>query len=232
MIQYVKSLSKSPLFARISEKELITMLTCLRAQIISAEKGKTILHQGDPAKQFGVLVSGSANIIHVGETGNHIIIANVKPGETFAETFACSEFDALPVSVVANETCTVLMLEHRRVVTGCQNGCTMHSRLVTNLLKILAQKNLILNQKLQIVMQHTTREKLLLYLMTEHQKSESDRFAIPFDRQGLADYLGVERSAMSSELSKLQKSGILRYCKNEFEFLYETAQNETEKTEE
>lgn len=232
MIQYVKSLSKSPLFARISEKELITMLTCLRAQIITAEKGKVILHQGDPAKQFGVLLSGSANIVHVGETGNHIIIANVKPDETFAETFACAEFDALPVSVIANEPCTMLMLEHSRVVTGCRNGCTMHSRLVTNLLKILAKKNLVLNQKLQIVMQRTTREKLLLYLQTERKKAESNCFTIPFDRQGLADYLGVERSAMSAELSRMQKSGILRYCRNEFEFLSEEMQPHTEKKKE
>jgi len=219
MRQYLPELRQSPLFDHISDEDVVRTLTCLNAQAILFERGRIILHQGSSARHFGVVLRGAAQVMQVDHQGNHTIITAVGPGELFAESFACAGCDALPASVVAIEDCEALMFEQARVITGCRNGCMAHSRLVTNLMRSLALKNITLNQKLSIITRRTTRDKLMAYFDAQRSRANTQRFVIPFDRQGLADYLGVERSAMSAELSKMKKDGLIDFKKNEFESL-------------
>ena len=212
-------LMKCPLFARIDPADLPHLLSCLKAQQLHVPKGGHILTQGDPARFFGVLLSGRAQIIRGDMQGSHTVTAAVHPGDLFAEALICAGEEFLPVNVIATEECVVLLIEHNRLIHACQKGCMSHSLLVTSLLRILSQKTLLLNQKLEIVTRRTTREKLMAYLQTQSTHANSRRFIIPFDRQGLADYLGVERSAMSTELGKLKKAGLIDFRKNEFELL-------------
>jgi CRP-like cAMP-binding protein len=128
--------------------------------------------------------------------------------------FAFAEEMTLPVSVVATADSSVLLIDSRRLVAPCAKACRFHGRLIQNTLQMVSKKNVLLTQKNLLISKRTTREKLLSYLSEESRKAGSRRFVIPFDRQGLADYLIVERSAMSSELSKLQKEGVLRFRKN------------------
>lgn len=216
MKQYLTLLKHCPLFARMDERALEALLVCLGAKMLHFAKGKSILAQGDPARFFGVVLSGSVQVIRGHVQGEHTVIAAVEEGGIFAETLACAALEALPVHVVAMSDCTVMLLEHSRVVKACGKGCVAHSQLVVALLGLIAQKNMQLNQKLEIVMQRTTREKLLAFLRTRSMKEGSMHFSIPFDRQGLADYLGVERSAMSTELNKLKREGAIDFHKNEF----------------
>lgn len=219
MKRYQSLLTRCSVFSGIEPDSLIPMLSCLSAQVLSFKKGESILRQGDPAYCFGVLLSGSAQIIAGDIRGDHAIIAQVRQTEMFAESFACAALPSLPVSVVALENCLVLLLDSRRATAACSRGCMAHSRLVTALLRGVCQKNLMLNEKLQIVMQRTTREKLLAYLSARKNQVGSSHFSIPFDRQGLADYLGVERSAMSSQLGRLKKEGLIDFRKNQFTLL-------------
>jgi len=212
-------LMNCPLFERLAPAALPQLLSCLNAQLVHVPKGGCILQQGDPARFFGVLLSGDAQIIRGDVQGSHTIIEAIRPSELFAEALACAALDSLPVNVVAASDCTVLLMEHSRVMRACSRGCVAHSILVTSLLRIVSQKNLQLNQKLEIVTQRSTREKLMAYLHSQSLRADSRRFSIPFDRQGLADYLGVERSAMSTELGKLKKAGLIDFCKNTFELL-------------
>lgn len=228
MQNYLSNMRQCLLFDRIADEDLLRTLECLRAQVVCAKRNQVILHQGEPATRLGVVLCGSVRVVSTDEYGNHSVIASIGEKEVFGDSFACAGLPASPVSVVASQESDILLLEHQRVITGCRNGCEAHSLLVTNLLRVIAQKNLMLNRKLNIVTRRTTREKLLAYLREQQKQTGTHRFTIPFDRQMLADYLGVERSAMSAELSKMKQAGLIDYTRNEFEILPPAGETHTE----
>lgn len=219
MKKYLEILKKCPLFEGIHSEELLAMLDCLGAKQEEFDKKYTIFSEGSPARRLGVLLSGSAQVIRLDYDGNRSILMEIQAGELFGEAFACAEVDELPISVVANEPCKVLLIENRRILQTCHRGCGFHHRLIYNLMKDLATKNLQLHQRSMIHSKRTTREKLLAYLAPMARKAEGAVFTIPFDRQELADYLEVDRSGLSAEISKLRKEGILESRKKEFRLL-------------
>ncbi|MCM1221400.1 MAG: Crp/Fnr family transcriptional regulator [Lachnospiraceae bacterium] len=141
--------------------------------------------------------------------GNRSLLKILYPSELFAEAFSCAELDAMPVSVLALKNSQVLLFYCRRMLTICSNACKFHNQLLCNLLREMAKKNLALNQKIRFMSQKKTKEKLMTYLLEEAKRQGKPDFIIPYDRQALADFLGVERSAMSSEISKLKKDGVI-----------------------
>ncbi len=219
MKEFYGILQNCALFRGVQETELEAMLACLDARKVTAQKEESIFREGDPADFVGVVLKGAVRILRTDFYGNQSIVGQVEPGDLFGEAFSCAGVQALPVSAVAAQPAEVLLLDIHRVLTLCANTCTFHSRIVSNLVQVLASKNLGLNQKLDIASRRTTRDKLLAYLTARAKAAQSARFTIPFDRQALADYLGVERSAMSAELSKLQKEGILKTHRSQFELL-------------
>lgn len=216
MEAYMTLLKKTCLFSGINDEDISTMLNCLSARIASYQKEEFILHTGDLVDQVGMVLSGSVLIIKEDFWGNRSILSEISPGSLFAETYACIGTTPLEVSTVASSDCQVLFLDFQKLLTTCSSACHFHTRLIHNLLSTLAQKNRILTKKLEHMSQKTTRDKLLSYLSAESLKAKSPSFTIPFNRQQLADYLSVDRSAMSSELGKLRKEGILDYNKNTF----------------
>lgn len=207
------------LFAGISPADLDGMLACLGARAVEYERGRPVLRSGERVTAFGVVLSGQVQIFQEDYFGNRSIFANAGPGQLFAESFACAEASALPVSVTALADSRLLFIDCGRLSAPCSRACGFHSRLVHNLLNILARKNIALTQKIEITSRRTTREKLLAYLSAQARQAGSGRFFIPFDRQELADYLSVDRSAMSAELGRLRDGGLLRFRKNRFELL-------------
>ena len=229
MREFLTQIRQCALFERIDEEGLLKTLNCLNVQIVSCEKGKVIFHQGDEPKYFGVVLRGSVHVAVNHSSGIQTLIGAVDAGDLFAETCACAEEEMLPSSFIAAQDSVVMVLDYMRVITGCRNnGCLAHSLLVTNLMRSIARKNLMLAQKLGVVTQRTTRDKLIAYLHGQQKLAGSVRFTIPFDRQALADYLGVDRSAMSAELSKMKKAGMIDFRKNEFEIFHLTMQGETQ----
>lgn len=219
MEEYFDILSQCPLFAGICLQELGQMLSCLGGKITGIAKGNPVFLEGDPAEFMGVVLSGKVQIVRTDYYGNRSVLTVVSPGGLFGEAFACAGVETLPVSAMALQTCTVLLLDCKRVLTGCSNACPFHSRLVQNLLQGIAQKNLILTQKIRCMSQKTTQEKLMEFLLEQAKQQGSAEFVIPYDRQALADYLGVERSAMSAELSKLKKAGWIDCSGSRFRML-------------
>ena len=185
MRKFLSYLAASPLFAGIHEDEAESMLSCLEAKFREFDKNAYILRAGSRAESIGILLTGSAYIIQEDFWGNRNMIAQITPGQVFAEAFACA----------------------------------FHSRVIRNLLSDLARKNLRFNEKLTHMTQRTTREKLLSYLSAYSLREGSSSFDIPFNRQQLADYLSVDRSAMSNELCRLRDEGILRFTRSHFELL-------------
>ncbi len=217
--KYLEILKKCPLFDGIDNEDLIRMLGCLGAKTESFDKKYTVFAEGGVAKFIGILLSGSAHAVQIDYYGNRSILAEIKAGEVFGEAFACAETKALPVSVIANEQCEVMLIEAKHILHTCQNGCPFHHRLIYNLMKGLAEKTISFHQRIEITSRRTTREKLLAYLHFYSKKVSKKEFDIPFDRQELADYLEVERSGLSVEIGKLKKDGIIDSHKRHFVLL-------------
>jgi len=207
MKKYLEALSQCLLFHDIETSDLETMLNCLDAKTIEIPKGSPVFMEGSPAEFVGVVLSGKVQIVRDDYYGNRSVLTVLEPGELFAEVFSCAELKTMPVSAIALKISTVLLLDCRRVLTSCSNACVFHSQLMKNLLKEMAEKNLAMNRKIRYMSQRTTKEKLMSYLLDQAKQKKSPEFTIPYDRQALADYLGVERSAMSAEISKLKKAG-------------------------
>ena len=216
MEKYLKIIKKCPLFAEIGEEDLLRMLNCLGAKVVSFDKKYTVFAEGSPAKYIGIMLSGSAQIIQVDYYGNRSILSEVSAPQVFAEAFACAEVGALPVTVIANDPCDIMLIECDHILHTCSNNCGFHQQLIFNLMKDLASKTILFHQRIEITSKRTTREKLLTYLLMQARAAGRDSFDIPFDRQELADYLEVDRSGLSAEISKLRREGILDSNKHHF----------------
>ncbi len=216
MKEYLDNIPASPLFEGIEDNELQSVLRCLSPAVRSFDKGAYILRQGDCTEELGLVLSGAVSVIKEDFWGNQTIMARILPGQLFAETYACSPGTPLSVSAVSEAPCSVLLLNVGRILAVCGEACPFHSRLVRNLLGVLAEKNLMLNEKITHTSQRTTRDKLLSYLSAESQRQGGGRFLCPFNRQQLAAYLSVDRSAMSAELGRMRDEGLIQYDKNRF----------------
>lgn len=219
MENFFPILNKCPLFDGIAPEEIQSMLGCLGAKQVSARKGQLVFHEGDEAIYVGIVLTGSVQLVREDYYGNRSIVAHIAPGEVFGETYACAGLSVLPISVVADEDCECLLIDCRRITASCTNACVFHSRMIYNLLRLVANKNLMFDRKIEITSKRTTREKLMAYLMTQAKIHGSDSFTIPYDRQELADYLEVDRSGLSAEISKLRKEGRLECEKSTFHLL-------------
>ncbi len=219
MEQYLHILQNCRLFREINDADLLRMLHCLGARIEQFDKKDSIFLEGRPAKYIGIVLSGSVQIIRLDYYGNRSILLEVRQNDLFGEAFACAEIKELPVSVIANEPSIIMLIDCSHILHTCNNQCGFHHQMVFNLMKDLAVKTMEYHQKIEITSKRTTRDKLLTYLSIQAEKAGSNCFTIPFDRQELADYLNVERSGLSVEISKLQKEGELRSRKNYFELL-------------
>lgn len=219
MKKYLEVLKKCPLFDRIAEDDLLRMLSCLGARIIFFDKKYTVMAEGNVARYIGIVLSGSVQIIQVDYYGNRSILSSVGQSQMFAEAFACAEMSALPVSVIAGEASEIMLIDSAHILHTCTNNCGFHQQLIFNLMKDLAQKSILFHQKLEILANRTTKDKLMAYLMLEARRAGSNSFDIPFDRQELADYLEVDRSGLSVEISRLREEGVLKSHKKHFELL-------------
>lgn len=209
MVKKLGILQSCSLFTGIEPASLRAMLGCLSANFICYEKNEAIFREGDSIHHLGVVLSGAVQIVKNDFFGNRSIVASIGPGQLFGESFACANVPALPVSAVACEKSEIMLVDCRRITMTCSNACAFHNQMVLNLLQVMAQKNLLFNRKVEILSQRSTRDKLMTYLLEEARRNCSREFTIPFDRQALADYLCVERSALSAEISRMKKAGIL-----------------------
>ncbi|NLT58179.1 MAG: Crp/Fnr family transcriptional regulator [Clostridiales bacterium] len=208
-----------PLFDGIDAADLKTLLDCLSATRRRCEKNEFVFLAGDRVTLIGIVLSGGVRILQEDFWGNRAILDNIGPGGLFGEAFSCAEVEHLPVSVMSVLPSDILLVDYRRIITTCSSACVFHARLIRNMLHIMAEKNVRLTQKMEILTRRSTREKLLRYLSAQAQQTGGSSFTIPFNRQELAEYLAIDRSAMSKELSKMQQDGLLRVDRSRFELL-------------
>ena len=219
MKNYTDVLKTVRLFKGIEEADLQPLLSCLAAKSVRFEKGQTVFSIGERIEKYGIVLSGQVQVVQYDYYGNRSNLVKIDIGNLFGESFACAEIKTLPVSVITMSESELLFIDCHRLAVPCAKACGFHSKLIQNMLNIVSMKNISLTQKIEFTSKRTTREKLLAYLSAEAKKSGSSHFCIPFNRQELADYLSVERCAMSAELSKLRNDGVLKFHKNQFDLL-------------
>lgn len=214
-----ENISRSVLFQNISPADTESVLRCLSAVQKQYKKGEIIFRAGEKARAMGLVISGSVDIVRDDLWGNRQILGTAKSGELFGESYACMPGEIFMITAQASEDSEILFLEVGKILTACSPACEFHSRLIHNLLYVLAEKNLALTRKIDHMGQRNIREKVMSYLSFQAEKQNCRSFLIPFNRQQLADYLAVDRSALSAELSRMQKDGIIKFEKNRFKIL-------------
>jgi len=216
MDKYISILRKTRLFSGVGEQELTSMLGCLEARCCKYKKGSYVLRQGEYLDSITVLVEGRLHIQQNDYWGNRSIISVIDVGEMFGEAYAAPDSGAVLNDVVAVEDSTVIYFNVRKILTVCSSACKFHAAVVQNLFFAISEKNRKLMGKLGHMSRRTTREKLISYLSEEAKRQNSSSFSISFNRQQLADFLSVDRSAMSNELCKMRDEGLLNFHKNHF----------------
>lgn len=219
MKKYISILKETKLFTGVGDDEIISMLDCLGARLCTYKKGEYVLRQGEVLNDIMILAEGELHIQRDDYWGNRSILMRLSPGEMFGEAYVAPESDALLNDVAAVSDSSVIFIDAKRTIATCPSACRFHAMVVQNLFYAISEKNRKLVRKLGHMSRRTTREKLMAYLSEESKRQNSPSFRIPFNRQQLADYLSVDRSAMSSELGKMRDEGMLEFEKNSFTLL-------------
>ncbi len=225
MASYPETLFHLPIFHSISREDISSLLHCITDLTREYKKSETVFQEGQSIKQIGVLLSGSLQILQDDYFGNRTILRTILQGEIFGESFALSDKPSEVLRVIASQDSKIIFLNKDQILKPCSKQCHFHETLIRNLLEITSHKNIVLTEKIHILSKRSTREKVLSYLSYEYKKKKTNPFVIPYDRQELADYLCVDRSALSQELSKLHKDGLIAYRKNVFSFLNDQSEN-------
>lgn len=217
--KYLDVLKNNLLFRGFESADLESILNCLSVRVFSYKKNDIILLYGDAVNFVGIVLSGSIKIIKEDMEGNINILAKSGVNEIFAEAFAFAGIKESPVTVQAAGDCSILLIDFKNIIKPCHKACAFHASLIENMLSLVARKNIMLNQKIEIISKRTTREKLLVFFEIQKHGAQSKKFKIPYNREALAHYLCVDRSAMSRELCKMRDEGLIYFKKNEFEIL-------------
>ena len=216
MEKYYNQIKNTPVFFGLQDEEIKAILECFSARIKSYDAGEMIIRQGDMIKDIYIVLEGTVNIEKDSYWGRRIIVSQLGVNDNIALAFVASKNVESSIDAVSATKSKLLVLGYAKCTSMCQNACTKHKLLINNLFEILSKENIELIQKIENISQKSIRDKLLTYLSNEARKNKSNIFEIPFNRQDLADYLNIDRSAMSFELSKMQKDGLIKTEKNKF----------------
>ena len=219
MKKYIPVLKRTKLFSGVGEDDIASLLSCLGARKKEYKKGEYILREGEHISDIFILVEGKIHIQKDDYWGNRSILSVISVGEMFGEGYAAPESGALLNDVVAIEDSSVIFFDVKRILTTCSSACRFHNMIVQNMFFAISDKSRKLVQKLGHMSGRTTRAKLISYLSEEAKRQGSSTFTVPFNRQQLADYLCVDRSAMSNELCKMRDEGMIKFEKSRFELM-------------
>ena len=212
--EYSAVLKKVMLFDGISTDEISAILKCSGSAPKIFRKDEIILLAGNKPTGIGIVLSGRLHIERGDSDGSHVLLSEIPPGDIFAETLCCADISESPVTVLAVTESVVLTLKFPQLLHACDSPCVFHTRLIENMLRLVAQKNLRLQQRLGILSLKSIRAKVLAYLET--LPGNGGEIVLPFNREQLADFLCVERTALSHELARMKRDGLIEYKKNVF----------------
>ncbi len=216
---YTQQMLSSPLFRGISEDNLLGVMSCVKAHTKRYEKGAFIYLQDADILSVGVVLSGSVQMIREDVWGNKALLLSMGPGELFGETFVCGGIHNKLVSFVAADRAVVLFVPFKQALTTCSQSCEFHRQLIENMVAAIAEKNLALMEKVDLISKKSLREKICEYLTRRSEYAGAMSFEIPLGRVQLAEYLHADRSALTRELNLMAKEGLIAFNRNHFQIL-------------
>ena len=226
MEPYLSLIKKSPLFCGITEADVLPLLEHLKVRKKKYQKGEFLFYSGDTVPYIGLVLDGAVHIIQEDYWGNRNILSQIPAGFFFGEAFACLPESLATVDVVAASDTVIMQVHVDNVLHAGQVLTPAQARFMINLLammaeknRLLTEKNRLLTEKIRYLTQRSTRQKIVLYLSDLARKKGKATFSLPFNRQQMADFLSVDRSALSAELSKMKKEGLIDYRKDKFTLL-------------
>lgn len=211
------NLKRNPLFQSIKEEQLAEVIDCLSGYFKKYQAGELIFGIGEKNYSLGIIQKGKIEISKDDFLGNRFLLTVLEEGELFAETFVCAGIEEIPVNVIAKEAVEILFLDYQKIIGEHSKHCQFHEQLISNMIQILAKKNLHLNERINAISKRSIRQKIIAYL-TSIQRGEESSIELLLSRQELADFLCVDRSAMTTELYKMKEEGIIDFSKNKFSF--------------
>lgn len=217
--EYLSELKTMKLFYGIQESEMTAMLGCIGAYLKEYKKNQYIITLEENVEAVGILLSGKVDMIKEDLWGNKTLLVSMQKGELFGESFSCGIVKNATVSFVADTASMILFLPFSRILRTCNMSCKFHHRLIENMVTVIAEKNIVLMDKVDILSKKTLREKIATYLLQEASKQQSLYFDIPLGRVQLAEYLCVDRSALTRELNTMKAEGYIDFDKNIFRVL-------------
>jgi CRP-like cAMP-binding protein len=220
MLLYGSILAQIALFDGIVPKDIEALLGCLNAHSRKYGKQEMVLREGDQISEIGIVLSGQGRSIKEDLSGKTVIVTLLEPGSLIGVLLAASRDRRSPVSVQALDHLTVLFLPIENVLKRCVKACARHDRLLRNVLDGIAEKALVLHDRNDCLIKPTVREKVLTYLIKVATTQKNRTLTVPFDRSAMAEYLNVDRSALSRELSRMRKDGLIDFYKNNFRLLH------------
>lgn len=209
----------SSLFDGISAEDRKAVLGCIGYHVESFRKGEIVAFEEENIRHIGIVLSGAVDMVKEDIWGNKTMLVRARKGEVFGETFACGDDNQSVVTFLVSEDAKILFMAFNRVMHTCTMACEFHHRLTENMVRIIANKNRDLMRKVEVVSKRTIREKLLAYLSIQAQAQQSRYIEIPLGRVELAEFLCVDRSALTRELAKMKDDGLIDYDRNCFRML-------------
>ncbi|WP_373482688.1 Crp/Fnr family transcriptional regulator [Acetobacterium sp.] len=219
MEKFYGTLEKSPLFDNIKADEFKVLMTCINGNIRKFSSDDYVFLAGSQISFVGIVLTGAVEIIKENPAGARLIMDVLGPAHIFGEGIVCTKARIAPVSVRVKEESQILLIPFERIIRTCGNACNFHFQLIQNMMMLLGEKNFRMNSKIELLMLKGMREKLATYLIQESQTNNSRSFDIVLNRNELAEYLNVSRTAMSRELSRMKDEGLLDYYQNSFRIL-------------
>ncbi len=214
---YIRQMLHSPLFRGISADDLLGVMACVRAHTKSYDKGEFIYLQDADILSVGVVLSGTVQMIREDVWGNKALLLSMGPGELFGETFVCGGIHNRLVSFAAAEQAVVLFVPFKQALSTCSQSCEFHRQLIENMVAAIAQKNIALMEKVDLISKKTLREKICEYLTRRSEHAGAMSFEIPLGRVQLAEYLHADRSALTRELNLMADEGLITFQRNHFQ---------------
>lgn len=209
--EYIDTIKQSPLFNNMENDEIISLFLCLNPKIHSFNKNECIVNAGESIDKFGLVLEGEVNVIKESAEGNRIIISVIKKGDLFGEMLVFSSQKIWPVTVRVQSSCKILFITNSDLIIRCGKNCSWHISMVENFMKVMSDKALMLNKKVQYLSIKSIRGKISTYLLEQYKKNKGNTIVLPLKRNELADFLNVSRPSMSREICKMRDEGIIDF---------------------
>lgn len=226
-MEYFSDLQKTKIFSSCNEFECRAMMHCFKGRFKTFLKNEEIISQGDPMEEVILVVKGEAMAQHIDTMGNIAILNELERGDMYGLEGAFAGVETYKDSLIATQKTLILFMNKHRIITPCFNRCVKHEKVVRHIMEIISESHIKLKEKLTHMSKKSTRDKLLSYFNAVSKKAENEYFEIPFNKTELANYLSVDRSAMTTELGKMRDDGLIDFDKNRYHLKTKKANKKT-----